>query len=331
MNEIFRQAQGGDRAEEGIYAKGTDFETKIREETTLGMTILTNVADLGNNIKKISEDTGVDINTVQMAIGLMISGPVRLVVEYGKSMAIDSVAGEYIAKGMDTLANSLTAAAHDTSTTTIENWINSEKIKEIEQSNSENKENELRFADEVQKNKQGAEYLINAAAGVIGVGVGKGVSKGKDGDLDVSQAGFDISLGGKKDSVQALDVGSYNELKSKAVVGDGLEHDHIPSFAALKKAKENELGRDLTPSEIKTLYNEATTIEVTKDVHKAGRTYAGKNTSEQIAKDAQNLCEAQKCDLDVLRRNLENKGYDRKSVDDAIQNVIDRNKDKGIE
>lgn len=45
----------------------------------------------------------------------------------------------------------------------------------------------------------------------------------------------------------------------------------------------------------------------------------------------QDLCEAQKCDLDVLRRNLENKGFDRKNVDDAIQNVIDRNKGRGIE
>ena len=135
----------------------------------------------------------------------------------------------------------------------------------------------------------------------------------------------------KKDPVKELEVGSYKELKSRAQVGDGLEHDHIPSFAALKKAKENELGRDLTPSEIKTLYNDATVIEVSKDTHKAGRTHSGKNTPSQIEKDAENLCEAQRCDLDVLRKSLENKGFDRKSVDEAIQNVIDRNKDRGID
>ena len=98
----------------------------------------------------------------------------------------------------------------------------------------------------------------------------------------------------------------------------------------MKKAKENELGRKLTDNEAKTLYNEATVIEVTKDTHKAGRTHSGKNTSAQIEKDAQNLCEAQRCDLDVLRKNLENKGFDRKSVDEAIKNVIERNKDRGI-
>ncbi|MDK5302511.1 hypothetical protein, partial [Serratia nevei] len=45
-------------------------------------------------------------------------------------------------------------------------------------------------------------------------------------------------------SVKALDVGSYKDLKAREKVGDGLEHDHIPSFAALRTAKENELGRN---------------------------------------------------------------------------------------
>ncbi len=181
-----------------------------------------------------------------------------------------------------------------------------------------------------------AEVVIPFLGSVIGVGdvVGIGGIGGTaktvkiDGnDVEVSAAGSIL----KKDPVRELEVGSYKELKSRAQVGDGLEHDHIPSFAALKKAKENELGRDLTPSEIKKLYNDATVIEVSKDTHRAGRTHSGKNTSAQIEKDAQDLCEAQKCDLDVLRRNLENKGFDRKSVDDAIQNVIDRNKGRGIE
>lgn len=72
---------------------------------------------------------------------------------------------------------------------------------------------------------------------------------------------------------------------------------------------------------------------LSKDTHKAGRTHSGKKTPSQIEKDAdaENLCEAQRCDLDVLRKNLENMGFDRKSVDEAIQNVIDRNKDRGID
>lgn len=158
------------------------------------MTILSNVADLGNNIKKNSDETGVDINTVQMAVGLMISGPLRLVVEYGKSIAIDSVVGDTVAKGIDTLANSLTAAAHDTSTKTIGNWTNPEKIKEIELSNSKNKEADLNFADEVQKNKQGAEFLVNSAAGVIGVGVGKGLTKDKEGNISANSSSVETKV-----------------------------------------------------------------------------------------------------------------------------------------
>ncbi|WP_165601665.1 hypothetical protein [Gilliamella apicola] len=40
-----------------------------------------------------------------------------------------------------------------------------------------------------------------------------------------------------QNKVKALDVGSYRELKAKAKVGHGIEQDHIPSFAALKKQK----------------------------------------------------------------------------------------------
>ncbi|MFX8625006.1 hypothetical protein ABTM53_02370, partial [Acinetobacter baumannii] len=147
-------------------------------------------------------------------------------------------------------------------------------------------------------------------------------------DVEVSTAG--IGSNSKKDPVKELEVGSYQELKSRAQVGDGLEHDHIRSFAALKKAKENELGRKLTDNEAKALYNDATTIEISRETHKAGRTYGGKNTSEQIVKDASNLCEAQRCDIDVLRQNLLERGHSQKAVDEAIIKLKERNKDKGI-
>jgi filamentous hemagglutinin len=41
-----------------------------------------------------------------------------------------------------------------------------------------------------------------------------------------------------KTAVQELEVEAYKNLKAREVVGDGLEHDHIPSFAALRTAKE---------------------------------------------------------------------------------------------
>ncbi|MBR7734498.1 hypothetical protein [Acinetobacter nosocomialis] len=56
----------------------------------------------------------------------------------------------------------------------------------------------------------------------------------------------------------------------------------------------------------------------------------GKNTPEQIVKGASNLCEAQRCDIDVLRQNLLERGYSQKAVNEAIIKLKERNKDKGI-
>ncbi|MBE8598164.1 hemagglutinin repeat-containing protein, partial [Xenorhabdus sp. BG5] len=131
-------------------------------------------------------------------------------------------------------------------------------------------------------------------------------------------------------AVKALDVGSYKELKSRAVVGDRLEHDHIPSFAALKKAKENELGRPLTKDETKSLYQNATAVEVPKDVHAAGPTYKGKNTPQQVQQDAVNLCGAVCRDTESLRKNMIERGYDPKLVDDAVKKIIERNRQMGV-
>ena len=59
------------------------------------------------------------------------------------------------------------------------------------------------------------------------------------------------------ENVKALDVNSYKNLKQRSIVGDNLDLDHIPSFAALKKEKENKLGRKLSPIEEKALRDEA--------------------------------------------------------------------------
>lgn len=131
-------------------------------------------------------------------------------------------------------------------------------------------------------------------------------------------------------AVKPLDVGSYKELKDRAVVGDGLEHDHIPSFAALRTAKENELGRKLTPAEEKTLYQNATAVEVPKDVHRAGPTYGGKNTAAQVQQDALDLCGAVCRDTDALRTNMIERGYEPALVDDAVKKIIDRNRQIGV-
>ena len=171
--------------------------------------------------------------------------------------------------------------------------------------------------------------VIPGAGDVAGKAI-KGAEKAlKAGDLEaastlINKASSEIQ------SVRALDVGSYDELKVRAVVGDGLEHDHIPSFAALRKAKENELGRKLTPAEEKTLYKNATAVEVPKDVHRAGPTYGGKNNAAQVEQDALDLCGAVCRDTDALRSNMVERGYEPKQVDEAIEKIIDRNRRTGV-
>ncbi|MEM6160108.1 hypothetical protein AAH446_06050 [Erwinia sp. P6884] len=109
-----------------------------------------------------------------------------------------------------------------------------------------------------------------------------------------------------------------------------MEHDHITLFAAIRQAKENELGRKLTPTEEKTLYQNATAVEVPKDVHKAGPTYGGKNTSSQVKQDAMNLCGAECRDTESLRKNMIERGYDPVLVDDAIKQIMERNREIGV-
>ena len=132
------------------------------------------------------------------------------------------------------------------------------------------------------------------------------------------------------ENVKALDVNSYKNLKQRSIVGDNLDLDHIPSFAALKKEKENKLGRKLSPIEEKTLRDEATAIAVPKDTHINSRTYGGKNTKAQIVNDASNLCYAQECDINHMRKSLIDKGYDSLAVEEAINEIIIRNKSRGI-
>ena len=174
---------------------------------------------------------------------------------------------------------------------------------------------------------QGKEILDSA--GIRGAATGSGGISA----IGIRGKGNKEKANETKDSdqpVKALDVASYKELKDRSKVGDGLEHDHIPSFAALKKAKEAELGRPLTKEESNKLFNGATAVEVPKDVHAAGPTYKGKNSAAQVQKDASNLCGAECRDTEALRKNMIDKGYDPKLVDDAIKKIIERNRDKGV-
>lgn len=108
----------------------------------------------------------------------------------------------------------------------------------------------------------------------------------------------------------------YNQAPPRK--DDGLEADHIPSGAALKKAAENELKemgiwKRLTQEEQKSVlnkvYNNALIILVPDDVHEEGRSHGYKNTTDQINEDAADLNKAAKKDVDATKKAMKNKSH----------------------
>ncbi len=130
--------------------------------------------------------------------------------------------------------------------------------------------------------------------------------------------------------VEALDVGSYAELRRRALRGDALEHDHIPSAAALIRARERALRRELRPEEVRDLYNNASTIELPSSVHRSTRTYGGRNTPEQIRGDAADLSAAANRDYSDRIALLLEDGVPLDDIESAIRALIAINRERGI-
>lgn len=130
--------------------------------------------------------------------------------------------------------------------------------------------------------------------------------------------------------VQPLDVDTYAELRRRALAGDQLEHDHIPSAAALIRAREIELDRELDADELRELYNNAATIELPASVHRATRTYGGRNSQAQISVDAADLAAAANRDYVDRIALLLADGYSHDEISASIRELHEMNLDRGI-
>jgi len=85
--------------------------------------------------------------------------------------------------------------------------------------------------------------------------------------------------------LRELEVGMYGELVSirRTLGAEGAYHiDHIPSKAALRIAKEAELGTKLSKAEIQQIDNEGIGVVMSRDMHRDSRTYAGRNHALKI-------------------------------------------------
>jgi filamentous hemagglutinin len=97
--------------------------------------------------------------------------------------------------------------------------------------------------------------------------------------------------------------------RGKGVGGRGhVEEDgtHQPSYAAQKKALENQLGRELSPTEAKALRDSTPAVASPRTLHqRTSPTYGGRNTTKRSAEDAQDLQRAQARDRAEFDKAME--------------------------
>jgi hypothetical protein len=130
--------------------------------------------------------------------------------------------------------------------------------------------------------------------------------------------------------VQPLDVGTAREMTRRSRK-DGMSPDHIPSFAAIKKALEAKLGRTLTRDEAKSLRDSTNTIVYPTGIHQQNsRTYGGRNYPKRVLQDSEDLRRAFIEDVQRIRPYLIKSGYTPQQVDDAIQKLDAMNKASGL-
>ena len=130
--------------------------------------------------------------------------------------------------------------------------------------------------------------------------------------------------------MQPNQVMTYGESVARAKKGDLLTGDHIPSNAALKKWWEDLLGRKLSKAEAKLIRDEGNVIIEQFGVHKAGRTYGGKNTAAQVARDAADLRSAAIRDTMKFREAALKAGFSDDEIMRAIIELHIRNRRAGI-
>jgi hypothetical protein len=121
--------------------------------------------------------------------------------------------------------------------------------------------------------------------------------------------------------VRVLDVGTYAKQAANSI-GDGLTPDHIPSFAAVRAFKEQQLGRELRPAEVTQLRNATNTIMVDTTMHQElSLTYGGRNHPLQIAHDSFNLRWAAERDLSAYSVKWRAQGYTPQQIEAAAQKL----------
>ena len=116
-------------------------------------------------------------------------------------------------------------------------------------------------------------------------------------------------------------------MQSQMDSGKGLDRDHIPSKAAVKKAMKDAGVPVKSPT---TVNNNLTSVGIDKDTHKEGRTHGSKNDQAQIDADSKDLRAAADRDLAEHRKNLKDRGVPESDIDAMEAAVHKRNEELGL-
>lgn len=139
--------------------------------------------------------------------------------------------------------------------------------------------------------------------------------------LQIYDKNADIPFRYYTNPVKEWQFGAHKELVSVQKRNDHLEHDHIPSIAAVLLYLQKRDGGVLLKRDDKgsgqIVHDNATALEVSAVIHKLGRTYFSKNTPSQINNDAMDLLQATINDLSYHFKNS------RRLTSDMRQTFID--------
>lgn len=124
--------------------------------------------------------------------------------------------------------------------------------------------------------------------------------------LQIYDVNADIPYRDFTNPVKEWQYGAFKELKSAERKLDRLEHDHVPSIAAVLLYLQRRDGGSLlnrSSGSGQIVNDNATALEVTDTLHRAGRTYWSKNTPSQILNDSMDLLQATINDLSFHFKN----------------------------
>ncbi|MGV8003016.1 S-type pyocin domain-containing protein [Photorhabdus temperata subsp. temperata] len=131
-----------------------------------------------------------------------------------------------------------------------------------------------------------------------------------------------------KPPVKPLEVGEYHDLAGRSR-NDGMDIDHIPSQAALKKYLIEKYG-ELDPDVLKNILESSVSIAIPRRVHqKYSETYGGRNTPTKKAQDASDLKAAVDSNFDAITPELREEGYTDMQLNKARGELHKFNKKQG--